>query len=78
MFYQQKDLLETAATMKGFEYSPLDKNLKAQIDIAKKQCQKLDDTYEFDKLIKKDNYSKSNVIYDANHSFYKYYLDRKK
>ena len=39
--------------MKGFEYSPLGKNLKAQIDVAKKQYQKLDNTYEFDKIIKK-------------------------
>ena len=44
----------------------------------KKQYQKLDNTYEFDKIIKKENYSKSNPIYDANHSFYRYYCDRKK
>ena len=60
----QKDLLEKAATMKRFEFSPLGKKLKAQTDIAKKQYQKLDNTYEFDKIIKKENYSNSNLIYD--------------
>ena len=79
----EKYLLEKAATMKRFEYSTLGKELKAQPDIAKKQYQKLDDTYEFDKIIKKEypelkNYSKSNLIYNANHSFYKYVHDRGK
>ena len=60
----QKDLPEKAATMKRFEFSPLGKKLKAQTDIAKKQYQKLDNTYEFDKIIKKENYSNSNLIYD--------------
>ena len=69
--------------MKRFEYLSLGKELKAKTDIAKKQYLKLDDTYLFDKKIKKekptlDNYSKSNLIYDANHSFYKYYRDSKK
>ena len=40
----EKDLLEKAATMKRFEYSPLGKKLKAQPDISKKQYQKLDNT----------------------------------
>ena len=31
-----KDLLKKTATIKGFEYSPLGKELKAQTDIAKK------------------------------------------
>ena len=53
-----KDLLEKAATMKRFEYSQLGKELKAQTGIAKKQSQKLDDTYKFDKIIRKENYSK--------------------
>ena len=48
-----KDLLEKAATIKKFEYSPLDKELNAQTDTAKKQYQKLDNTFEFDKTIKK-------------------------
>ena len=42
----EKSLLEKSAKMKRFEYSPLGKELKAQIYIAKKQYQKLNDTYE--------------------------------
>ena len=48
-----KELLEKAVTIKRFEYLPLGKELKAQIDIAKKQCQKLNNTYGFDKIIEK-------------------------
>ena len=36
------------------------------------------DTYEFDKIIKKENYTKSNLVYDTNHNFYRYYRNRKK
>ena len=50
----EKDLLEKVAIMKRIDYSTLDKELKAQTDIAKKQYQKFDDTYEFDKIIKKE------------------------
>ena len=62
--------------MKRFEYSPLGKELKAQTDIAKKQYQQLDDTFEFDKIIKKEerifeNCNKSNLIYNSKYSFYK-------
>ena len=76
-------MLEKDATMKRFECSPLGKELKTQTDIAKKQYQKLDNTFGFDKIIKKEkpilgNYSKSNLLHDGNHSFYRYYRDRKK
>ena len=55
MFYQKKNLLEKAVALKRFKYSPLGKELKAETDIAKKkQFQKLDDTFEFDKLITKN------------------------
>ena len=69
--------------MKRFEYSVLDKELKAQTDTAKKQYQKLDDAYRFDKIIKKEKqalkkYSKSDLIYNSNYSFYKYFCDVKK
>ena len=53
IFWLEKDLLEKGAAMKRFEYYSLSNELKAQTDIAKKQYQKLDDTYEFDKIIKK-------------------------
>ena len=71
----EKYLLEKSATVKGFEYLPLCKELKAQTDIAKKQCQKWDDTYKSDKIIEKEKpaikkYIKSNLIYNTNHSFY--------
>ena len=54
--------------------------LKAQTDIAKKQCKKLDDTFKLDKIIIKEkpalkNNSKSNLIYNSKHSFYKYYCN---
>ena len=44
----EKDLLEKAATIEGFEYSPLGKELKAQTAIAKKkkQYQGLDKVYK--------------------------------
>ena len=50
----EKDFLEKAAIMKIFKYLPLDKELKSQTDIVKKQRQKLIDTCEFDKVIKKE------------------------
>ena len=72
---------------KRYEYSPLAKELKAETDKDKKQYQKLDDTFEFDKIIEKEKptlenyrkikYSKS-LIYNNNYSFYKYYCDNKK
>ena len=71
----EKDLPEKAAATKRFEYSLLDKELKAQTDISKKQYQKLENDYKLSIIGK---YSKSNLIYDANYSFYKYYCDTKK
>ena len=47
----EKDLLEKAAAMKRFEYSWLGKELKKQTSVTEKQYQKLDNTYEFDKMI---------------------------
>ena len=66
----EKDLPEKTATMARFEYSPLGTELKAQIDIVKKQHQKLDDTFDFDKIIEKEkltleNYSKSDLTYNS-------------
>ena len=48
----ERELLEKAATMKRFEYSPLGKELKAQTDIAKKQYQGLDKAFISNKNIK--------------------------
>ena len=47
-----KDLLEKAAATKRFKYSPLGKELKAYTDNVKKLCQKLDDNFQFDRIIK--------------------------
>ena len=63
-FLPEKHLLGKAATMKRFEYCPLGKELKAQTGIAKKQYQTLDNTFQVDKIIKKEkstleNHSKS-------------------
>ena len=54
------------------------KDFMKDFSVAEKQYQKLDNSDEFHKMIKKENCSKSNLIYDANHSFYKYYRDREK
>ena len=67
------DLIEKKTTMKRFEYLPLGKTQKYK----KKQYQKLDDTFEYYKICEKEkstleNYSKSNLIYNATHSFYKH------
>ena len=74
----EKGLLEKAATIERFEYSFLGKELKAQTGIAKKQCQKLHNTFKFDKIIKKEKpilkkYNKSNLIYGSKYSFCPYY-----
>ena len=48
-----KDLLEKVTAMKRFECSLLGKELKKQTSVAEKQYQKLDNSYEFDKIIEK-------------------------
>ena len=45
-FLSQNDLLEKAATIKRFEYSPFGKESKAQTEIAKKQYQMLGTSFE--------------------------------
>ena len=49
-----KELIGKAAALKKFENSLLGEELKTQTDIVKKQYQKLDNTFGFDKIIKKD------------------------
>ena len=77
-------MLEEAAIIKTFEYSLLGKKLKSQPDIAKKQYQNFDGTFEFDKIIKKErptleNYGKLvNLIYNSKYGFYNYYGNSKK
>ena len=71
----EKDLLEKAATMKILEYLPLGIFAFRQSNIAKKQYQKLENTYKYDKLITKQKptlkkYNISNLIYGSKYSFY--------
>ena len=55
MFYEKTDLLEEAATLERYKYSPLGQKLKAQTDILTKQHQKLDDAFKFDEKLKTKN-----------------------
>lgn len=68
--------------MKRFEYFLLGRELKAKTDIANKHYEKLDNTLEFNKIIKNEpkfnNYDKSNLIYNRKYSFYKFYGFSKK
>ena len=70
-------MLRKSAIIKRFEYSPQGRDLKAQTDIGKKQYHKLDNTYEFDKTKNKNQHLKaivkSDLIYNSNYSFCKYY-----
>ena len=52
--FHQEDVTEKAAALKKFEYSSLGKELNTQTNIVKKQYQKLDNTFGFDKIIKKE------------------------
>ena len=59
------------------------KKIRAQTDIAKKQCQHLDDTHKLDKIIKKEKptlktCNKSDWIHKSIYSLYKYFCDIKK
>ena len=46
---KEKGLLEKAATIKRFKYSPLGSDLEKRTDIVGKEYQGLDKIYEFDK-----------------------------
>ena len=50
----EKNLLEKAATMKSFEYSPFGSRLKKETEIAEKQYKRLDNTYKIHEIIKKN------------------------
>ena len=73
----EKDLLEKAAAIKRFEYSPLDKELKKQTSVAEKQYQSFDKVFNHDKKeepvkIKKERpltTDKSSLFYNNKCSF---------
>ena len=58
----EKDLLEKAATMKRFEYSSLGKELKNRTGIPKKQYQKLDNTLNTLKQLKKKSQHMKTIV----------------
>ena len=65
---REKDLLEKAAVIKRFEYSPSSKKLKKQISVSKKQYQQFDNAFESnkmeeDKTKNKRGRAKSNIVY---------------
>ena len=73
----EKDLLEKAAAIKRFEYSPFAKELKKQTRVAKKQYQKLDQTFESNKTLEEKTKNKrsranSNLAYNNDFTFYIY------
>ena len=55
-------ILEKAATIEAFEYSPLGSELKKQADIAKKLYQGLNNVYALCK--KEEKYTKNNKKYN--------------
>ena len=71
---EENDMVEKASIMKIFEHYLIDKELKAQTDIAKKQYQVLDKSFISkrdnknvnESLIKKEKekHDKSNLIYN--------------
>ena len=71
-------MLEKAAAIKRFEYSPLGKELKKQTSVAEKQYQKFNNDFESikkeeDKRKSKRSRSKSNLVYNNYFTFYKYH-----
>ena len=71
----ETNLPEKATTMKRFGYLPLGKDIKALTEIAKKQHQKLDDTFDFDEIFKKEKvrlkkYKRSNLIHNSKYCLY--------
>ena len=65
---QEKGLLEKAATIKRFEYSPFESELKKQTGIAQKQYQRFGDVKELTTKDGKEQtitkYNRSNLIYN--------------
>ena len=66
----EKDLLEKAASIKRFEYSPLGKELKKQTSVAEKQYQEFESNKKEKKI--KRRRTNSNIVYDNCFTFFKY------
>ena len=73
----KEELLEKAAALKRFEYSPLGKKLKAQTSAVEKirQYRRLEKDFESNKKKEKAKRSraKSNPVYSKDFIFYKYH-----
>ena len=74
----EKDLVEKSASIKGFEYSSLDKELKKGASVAEKQYQKLGNAFESNKKEEyktknKRSLAESNLVYKNYFTFYKYH-----
>ena len=79
MIYQKRTCWKKLLQRKTFEYSPLGKKLKAQTDIEKKQYQGLNKFQKSDeKKTTLKKYNKSDLTYNNEYSFYKYYRNSKK
>ena len=70
----EKDLLERAAALKRFQYSPLGKELKKQTSVAEKQYQNFDKIFKSDETeqpvtIKKEITDESSLFYNNKYSF---------
>ena len=62
-------MLEKAAIIKRFEYSPLGNELKKKTDIAEKLWKWLD---KIKKKTTVKKYNRSNLVYDSKYNFYEY------
>ena len=73
----EKDLLEKAAAINRFEYSPLVKELKQQTSVSEKQYKNLTVLLKLIKRKKtnkkKRSRDKSNLVYNNCFNFYKYH-----
>ena len=73
----EKDLLEKAAAINRFEYSPLVKELKQQTSVSEKQYKNLTVLLNLIKRKKtnkkKRSRDKSNLVYNNYFNFYKYH-----
>ena len=58
----EKELLEQAAVFKRFEYSPLDKNLKAQTKVAEKQYQEFSPREKINQCLTDINQCLTNIF----------------
>ena len=69
----EKYLLVKAAAIIRIEYSPLGKELKKRTSVAEKQYQTFESNKNEEKPTIKRSRAKSNLVYNKDFTFYKYY-----